>query len=736
MATDVPDGPQQDQTGIPDSADQPPAPASTPAAEQPPTADPAAEAPAATDAPAAPAAPAAPEAPVSPAEAPVAPASVPPAEPTAATPAEAPAAPEAAPVVAPAAPITPAAPAAPAAPAPAVAPPTAAAPPPAYATAPAAPGGVPPVAPPPAAPGRKRRLGLALGLGAGGVVVVGGLITAAALVIPALLSPAAASSRVGDITAEPDRGWKVGVGASGDYYDTPELTAIGDSKVLALTTFDYYDWESDQDTGDSPIAWYDGVDADYAAGYEQGAAYEAAYEAYWNCDYWSDSSCPDYPDVDDYLTTHMTDDPRYFYSYYDSDAAAEHLGEYVGWEDGYDGEEQGASLPAKPKTPVDGSVLQMIDTNAGKELWSRDITDVFPDHTAGTSIWTYLVGDQLVVIDTGAVSSYSSSSSDADTTAVIATLSTSDGSTVSTAEADGGIGSATAVGNRLVAVLVGDERVREFDPAHLDAASAWSSPIDLREADSAWVSHVGDTAFAVEDGDETTYYGLDTGKETAWSDNVSWGGSLTSGSLSSISGDEAFIMADGYLFDVESDDDNETYTFNRIDTSTGKPVWEDPIEGGMMVYIDGQFYVYSDCRDDVCDDLQSYDPSNGKAKWSDPIDADWYPIGKYGDKMLAWKIDWGNQELDSLTLVSLGDGSVVKDADPPHLAQDDLDSSLYLGEQMFYTVSNGKLQAYRPADRQSVWKLSLDDSESVRVLGSKLYLYDSDAQQLIGLAAG
>jgi len=729
MATEVPDGPQEEQSAIPDPASQPAGSESTEAAAAASASEAAAADPTPADAPAAPEAPAAPAAEVPPATAPAAEAPQTPDAPVApVAPVEPVAAPPAAEAAAPAAAVP--APAAPAHVAPA---PAAAAP------APAAPGTPPPPPAPPTTGSRRGRLGLALGLGAGGVVVVGGLITAGVLLIPALLNPAAAStSRVSDITSEPDRSWKVGVGASGDYYDSPSLSAVGDSKVLALTTFDYADWEDAQDTGDSPIAWYDGVEADYAAGYEQGAAYGAAYDAYWDCDYWSDSSCPDYPDVDGYLTEHMTEDPRYYYGYYDDDAASGHLGEYVGWEDGYDGAEQGASLPTKPETPVDGSLLQMIDTNGGKELWNREITDVFPEHTAGANIWSYVVGDRLVVVDTGEVWSYSSSSDDAaDTTAVVATLSTSDGSTVSSVEVDGGLASATVVGDRLVAVLTGDEAVREFDPAHLDGSSAWASPIDLREADSAWVSRVDDKSFAVTDGDETSYYALADGKETSWSDDVAWGGTLTSGSLGSkASDDETYVMIDGRLYDLESSDDDDAYSFTRIDTSTGKPAWEDPIEGGQVLYVDGQFYVYSSCRDDVCDDLQSYDPSSGKAKWSDPIDADWYPIAKYGDRMLAWSIDWGNLELDQLTLVNLGDGSVVKDADPPHITQDDMDTGVYAGEQLFYTVVKGKLQAYRPTDRQPVWKLSLDDSESIRVLGSKLFLYDSDSQQLIGLAAG
>src|SRR5690606_18749140 len=103
--------------------------------------------------------------------------------------------------------------------------------------------------------------------------------------------------------------------------------------------------------------WYEGYDADYDAAYDNGVAYTAARDA------WYDDFSKPYPSFEDYYLAEWEDAENY-------------RGFYDGFYDGYDGEEKGASRIPAPKEPDFSPVVTLINLNDGKSLWSLDLGEV------------------------------------------------------------------------------------------------------------------------------------------------------------------------------------------------------------------------------------------------------------------------------------------------------------------------------------------------------------------------
>src|SRR5690606_22725290 len=213
-------------------------------------------------------------------------------------------------------------------------------------------------------------------------------------VLPQLFRGGGSAARLDDVSAEPSVGWTYATGASPDDYNADAIfTQLAGGRVLVVSPFDHYAWSQDNDTGKVRLVdWYDGVDADYQAGWDASTAYQAAVDAVWE-----DFSRP-FPEREDFF-------PAEFEGIDPSDATFDepNAGAFAGWYDGYLGDEFGESLPTKPVIPDDTSMIAVIDGGSGEEIWSVGIGDVLPDHVPSDAFSVVPVGDgaQLAVYSYG-----------------------------------------------------------------------------------------------------------------------------------------------------------------------------------------------------------------------------------------------------------------------------------------------------------------------------------------------
>ena len=558
----------------------------------------------------------------------------------------------------------------------------------------------------PAAP-KKRGKGLLIGIIAGVAAIA--LIVAGIFIVPGLLGGGTkADARLDDIRTEPSDVWSYeAAGNEKDYNNDVSFSALGSDRILAVSAFDYFAWwEDNQSDVYSEVDWYEGIEDDYQAGWDAGVAYNAAVDAAWE-----DFSLP-YPDREDFYPAEFEGKSPYEATYDE-----EHAGAFVGWYDAYFEDEFGTSLPTKPVTPDDTSTIAVVSAADGKELWSVALTDVLTDHSPEATFEAIPTADGSKIV----VFNADYDNIEDFTASTIAVLDAKNGKVLSSVEVEGVIFTADLVGDSLVAVVVeekgGDKfeaNAMPFSLAKLDAEPAWSFEVDSEDA--PYVAADGTTQFSLTTFDsdmnsEVEYYSLANGKESALSDG------------------RYLRTVQGTTIAIDESDD-ETVELSAL-SADGKEKWS--IEVADFRVIDNTLFIWEDCNDSGCEDMSTVDMGNGELKWKKGYD-NALPLAIVGDRILSRVAEDGEAERQLIWL-SLGSGEEI-DADAPKLPADIRRIDIRVAQSMLYVEDEDEIVAFSFTERKSVWSYDLDSDEQLWTIGTKLYIWNSDSNELSLLAAG
>jgi hypothetical protein len=552
----------------------------------------------------------------------------------------------------------------------------------------------------PSAPRRKlpAKALIIAGAAAALVVVLG---MTAAFVVPALLGGSSAPTRLQDLREEPEAVWSYSA-ADDDYLGSPTFAALSGSRTLVVSAFDYDSWSSDQDSGGYYyLSWYAGIEDDYEAGFAAGQSYGAAYDAWW------DAFDGAMPERSDYYPTEFGGVDPYDVDWGALDSIA-HGGAFVGWDDARYGE-HGDSLPPEPVTPEDTSSIAVVDGD-GEQLWSVQLDDIMPEHDPASDFLVLPIEQgarHLVVYDVPAPGA------DEDAASRLAVLDASSGEVVDSLELDGSIVTALAMGTTLVVgVQEGDGDRVELRPIRvtdLDADAAWTQ--EVRDA-GVYLYAFDASVFAVVDSSsETEYRKVSDGEETSWSGSA-----------------DVIQQIGGRLigFDTNSDDTRDVTAFS----SDGKKQWSiDDVE--QLLVVDDVLFV----ADDSGSDVTPLDLGNGQERWKKPID-DVIPVAVRGDRVLMQAYEDGEFERQ-LFWVSLSSGE-KQDADAPKVPDVSIRLWGMQAQSMLYVTDDeeNELLGFALDQRKSLWSFDLDDDESIRRIGDRLFVWDSDKRRLSLLGKG
>lgn len=577
----------------------------------------------------------------------------------------------------------------------------AAQPAPVEAAAPSAP--VQPAAPAVAtAPAPKKPLGKGVkyGIIGGAAALMIALIAVAAVFIANLVSGGSpvANARVVDMKTEPKSLWTALIGEDDEHLMTPWFQALPNGNILAIQEFSYSSWHSENVTY-SAIDWYEGIEADYQAGFDAGLLYDEAMDAYWD-DF---SGTVRYPEWEDYAPSQLRGVDRWAMAHELSPPAS---GAMLGFDDAYFNDGFGYSLPARPvRLTTDPASISVWNAETGKEEWSTAVSDVLESHEPWNYVDAFGLGRYVIVSSTGAYDYYSGDG-DKLSPSSIAVLQASDGSVVGTLELDENLLDMGAAGDK-IAVLIGDPQddsrgsIQLLDPAQLDSNAGPT----IRARGAAWLTGVVDGAIGfasyADSGIRYRYYSTSSGDEVAWGDG----------------GRAEFI--DGTVVTFF---DGRLSGWNRA----GERQWRVSVDQWNIV--DGRLFAFARCDSEGCGRVDLLDARTGESKWDSSAARIW-PMAIVSNRVLVAEID-RNGDFDDLAWYSLSSGEELSDPAPG--LRDFGGGGYHLGESMLYISEEpGELTGYNLNERRSVWTFDYDEAyDRITRIGNRLFLWSESDSEL------
>jgi hypothetical protein len=519
--------------------------------------------------------------------------------------------------------------------------------------------------------------GLVIGLIAGGaVLLVVAIVAVIALVLYGFSGRSAVTaSTVVDINAAPVETWNYDFVGSADktYIGTePSVVAVGSDKALVWSSFDYSSFLADQGNSEG---WYSGYDADYSDGYAAGEQYSTDYQIWYDDPTTTSDTMPDSSD------------------YFTSDA----LGFSDGFSDAQDGNGEGYSQKVKPAEPDYTPSLALVNVTNGDVIWNVDLSDAIDGVDYTSSIEAYDIdGSNAIVVQ--------ASIADGDTTTyVIAALSTSTGEVISSANYDV-YSSVAAVGGDVIvattAVDGSDATVGRYSVDALDDNPKWEADTDAVNFITVENNYIFVT---MQDSGEVLH--ASDGKEADFGDDLDTA---------------SYYFIGNQLVREESTDRGYQIEGYGLD---GDPTWKDTVDADMTWLSNGVILTADANSDGGFSGLMRIDPSNGSEQWDDTYDQDFDGVaGVVGNSVIL--ISGKDAHI-----LDLGNGQEKLRQRVGEL------NNFFLGDGQYYVVSGQKLTAYSYGDKGSVWKFTIDDTESVTQIGRQLAVVNSDKGKLYGLAA-
>lgn len=532
--------------------------------------------------------------------------------------------------------------------------------------------------------------GLLIGIIAGGTaLLLIAVVAVVALVLPAPLGGSSTDGTdVADITREPETTWEYDwVGDNdGDFlYEEPTIVAIGADRALVWTKYSPYAG------GQSGSAeWYEGYDEHYEDGYAAGLLYLDACQAYRQA--YLDGTLP-------YNAVYPWDE-SYRESFFPEgalDALGQHNAEFLGFHDGfYDAEYEAGKGYRKKEQPVDpgyAPTVALLNALSGEVEWTIDLSNVIDGVDYTSTIRAYeLEGASAAAIVVSEGDSMASS---------VVTLNLSNGEVLSQFDSDGPVEVTSFEGDIIIASWNedGDETtVGRYSVDNLDDDPKWETQLfggAYLASSSTFILVFGDDKRVVLNGSN--------GEEADWGDDVG----------------ATYFFVGSQLLRVESTEDGpQLEGWNANDDST----WEHPIDAEYYSVLDGSLFV-AETTGDGYSKLQRINPSNGQEIWADTFDDDFDSVlGLRGSNLLL-------ESGIKVIVVDLGSGEEKFSQKVGKIFR------IYEGSSLYYVHSSaGELVAYSYGEKGDVWKLRLDESESISTLGKHLVLIDYDEGEIRGLA--
>ncbi len=544
----------------------------------------------------------------------------------------------------------------------------------------------PPPATPPAAPAavtppkknmNKIIIPIVAAVGVLLLVVVG--LVVAPMLLGGKSSTTSSVPLIADLKTEPDTSWSYDFASSKDdyVYSWPSIVPVGDDMALVWAGFDSYSWEWDQE---GSTGWYEGYDEDYAAGYDAGSAYLAAYDAWLSSDDWS----LEYPSQADYYPS--SGDPD--------------IGWWDGFLDAYDGLSKGSNAAVAPKDPDYKGEVTMLDMKTGDDLWAVEVVDLVDNFDFSSDIRAKSIEDTNYSIIIAA-------EADSNDATIIA-LDNKTGE-VASQETFKDFGSVAVADGAVfvVADVTADQKawVGRFAPDALDGKAVWEADVDA----SSYAHMVGDY-LVVDGGDEGYAFDPANGDEQKWAKDIDY--------------DVNFSYIDGNLVRIERTDDG--YEIEGVDAD-GKSTWDKRIDAEWMTFDEDTLFIAETTNDGI-DRLERINPKNGESMWESAYREELYDTGyvdHFGDVALVVLVD-----RDKIALLNLATGEELF---TDRLADDT--RGIWPGESFYYVSAGGKLQAYETKTGDDVWSYRYDeDNEIIMQAGPRLLVLDTDKKSISPLA--
>ncbi|MGI6879348.1 PQQ-binding-like beta-propeller repeat protein [Microbacterium sp. gxy059] len=554
-------------------------------------------------------------------------------------------------------------------------------------------------APAPRPPRRGRMLAVA-GVGAAACA----LLAIGAMVVPDLLGGVRAEAALGvrDIATEPVDAWRYE--PTLPEHHTLWAEAMGDA-VLVGTRADLAGLTSERGgAGEgATIAWYEGVEADYEAGWQAGSAYVEAYAEYERLV--GRGEQPAFVAEDAFF-------PPEFDGIRPDDAAgrghAPRPGAFEGWDDAVDGAWHGFSLPADMSDADALARLAAVDVETGEERWTADIGELLPGFELDEGWEARAADDERALVWSGSE---------------IAVLDASDGARIASASLDAGVRDAVVVGSDLVVSLEDPDVVVGLPADDPGGERRWEAPV----GDDADLVRLGADLVAARGSDGDLLIDAGAGEPLAWSAERGVRASRTL-----IPGEGEIAVADvaGRLVQAEVREDGGVVV-SGVDARTGEIVWRSE-ETAAPVRLGDRLLTWGERG------IASIDPETGAELWRAADVAGRIPVAIDEERLLVADQTSGAPR-GGMVWLDPETGEVEEDApavELPEIAREVPlargGDSVLLGESMIYGAAHGGgLLAYDPARREPLWRLSDDyllaGREIVRILAD-------DAGRVTGVA--